>query len=203
VPDSNFPNFDINKAAADFNEVLKEGAYVAVGLGVLGFQRAQVLRNEWARQLEPQREQLSNLSAALNSQFEDYARTARAQAETARTQWAEQLADYTKRLDEALAAARVSLGKKFPAELPNLPDLSEQLVEASQALEEQLEAARALLIELAKLVDERVRPARQQFDEQVDRMEQRLPDGARSLVQSVRGAAASREQLWRNAVGLN
>lgn len=193
MADSNFSNIDINKTAADLNEMLKEGAYVAVGLGVLGFQRAQVLRHEWARQL-------SNRSTTLNSQFEEYAQTARTQAETARTQWAEQLAEYARRLDEALAPARASLAKVLSEELP---DLAQQLSQASQALEEQLESARAQLLEFAKVVDEQVRPARQQFDEQFDRMEQRLPDGARGVVQSVRGAAATREQLWRNAVGLN
>jgi hypothetical protein len=195
-----FPNIDINKAAADFNEALKEGAYVAIGLGVLGFQRAQVLRNEWSKQLESQWEQLSRLSATWNSQFEEYAQTARTQAETARGQWSEQLAEYTRRLEEALAPARANLAKVFSTDLP---DLAQQLTQASQALEEQLEQARAQLIEFAKIVDEQVRPARQQFDEQFDRMEQRLPDGARSLVQSMREAATTREQVWRNAVGLN
>jgi ElaB/YqjD/DUF883 family membrane-anchored ribosome-binding protein len=200
VADTIFPNIDINKTAADFNEALKEGAYVAVGLGVLGFQRAQVLRNEWARQLESQWEQLSRLSATLNSQFEEYAQTARTQGESSRTQWSEQLAEYTRRLDEALAPARASLSKMISAELP---DLAQQLTQASQALEEQLESARAQLVEFAKVIDEQVRPARQQFDEQFDRMEQRLPDGARGVVQSVRGAAATGEQAWRHAVGLN
>ena len=193
MADTNFPKIDINEA-------VKEGAYVAVGLGVLAFQRAQVLRNEWGRQLESQWEQLSRLSATLNSQFEEYAQTARTQTDSARTQWSEQLTEYTKRLDEALAPARASLGKTISAELP---DLAQQLAQASQALEEQLESARAQLIEFAKVIDEQVRPARQQFDEQFDRMEQRLPDGARSVVQSVRGAAATGEQVWRNAVGLN
>jgi ElaB/YqjD/DUF883 family membrane-anchored ribosome-binding protein len=193
VADTNFPKIDINEA-------VKEGAYVAVGLGVLAFQRAQVLRNEWGRQLESQWEQLSRLSAGLNSQFEEYAQTARTQTDSARTQWSEQLTEYTKRLDEALAPARASLGKTISAELP---DLAQQLAQASQALEEQLESARAQLIEFAKVIDEQVRPARQQFDEQFDRVEQRLPDGARSVVQSVRGAAATGEQVWRNAVGLN
>ena len=40
---------------ADLNSSLKEAAYVAVGFGVLGFQRAQVRRRELARQLREQR----------------------------------------------------------------------------------------------------------------------------------------------------
>ncbi|MBV9660163.1 MAG: hypothetical protein JO337_03295 [Acidimicrobiales bacterium] len=40
------PNVDFEKVAADLNQALKEAAYIAVGLGVLGFQRAQVQRVE-------------------------------------------------------------------------------------------------------------------------------------------------------------
>ena len=51
MPDIAFPTVDINKVAAEFNEALKDGAYVALGLGVLGFQRAQVQRVEAIFQL--------------------------------------------------------------------------------------------------------------------------------------------------------
>jgi recombinational DNA repair ATPase RecF len=123
VPDVTFPTVDFGKAVADFNNALKEGAYVAVGLGVLGFQRAQVQRVELIKQLE--------------------------------AQW------------------------------------------------EQLEGARVQLAEFAKTVDERVQPVRHQLDEQIERLEQYLPAGTRSVVQSVRAAATAPEQLLRNAVGLD
>ena len=198
-----FPTVGINKAAAEFNNVLKEGAYVAVGLGVLGFQRAQVQRVELTKQLEAQLEQLSTIPTTFNAQVEGYAQAVRTQAETARIQLAEQLSELSKRLEEALAPARAQLTKALPADLGKLPDLSQQLAEAGQALEVQLESARAQLAELAKAVDVRVQPARKQLDEQVDRLEQRLPAGARTVVQSVRAAAATPEQLLRSAVGLD
>jgi chromosome segregation ATPase len=197
------PRIDINKAAAGVNNAVKEGAYVAVGLGVLGFQRAQAQRVEWTKQLENQWEELGKLAVKLNSQVEDYAQTARTQAETARNQWAEQLTELSKRLDNVLAPARDQLSKVFSRELPNLPDFGQQFSEAGHTVEEQLDAVRARLIELAKAVDERVQPARHRLDEQVDRFEQRLPAGARSVVQSWRTAAATPEQIWRSNVGLN
>jgi ElaB/YqjD/DUF883 family membrane-anchored ribosome-binding protein len=48
------------------NETLKDAAFVAVGFGVLGFQRAQVRRHELTKQLKPQLEELvTNVDGAL------------------------------------------------------------------------------------------------------------------------------------------
>jgi hypothetical protein len=118
VPEITFPQIDVNKAAADFNQALKEGAYVAVGLGVLGFQRAQVRRveltkqlNELARLLEAQLGQMGE----LGSQVETYAKLARSQADTAREelgqQVGEQLSAATKMFGVQLATAREQLGE--------------------------------------------------------------------------------------------
>ena len=146
MPEFNLPNVDIEKAVADFNNAVKEAAYVAVGLGVLGFQRAQVQRVELTKQLE---EQFRNLPAAVKGPIEGYTQFAKEQAATART------------------------------------TVNEQLTE------------------LAKSVDEAVAPVRQQFEEQLDRLEEVLPQTARDLVQSLRGAASSQEQAIRSAVGLS
>jgi hypothetical protein len=203
VPDITVPRIDINKAATEVGSALKEGAYVAVGLGVLGFQRVQAQRVEWTKQLESQWEELGKLAIKVNSQVDEYTQTARSQAETVRTQWAEQLTEMSKRLDEVITPARERLAKTISRELPNLPDFGQQFSEAGHTLDEQLDAARARLVEVAKAVDERVQPARHLLDEQVDRFEQRLPAGARSVVQSWRTVAATPEQIWRNNVGLN
>ena len=162
------PNVDLSKAAAELNHAVKEGAYVAVGLGVLGFQRAQVQRVELTKQLEAQ-------LAALNSQLEGYLGTARDQAEATRGQFAEQLSDIGKAVEEILAPALSQLSKTVQTELP----------------------------ELAKAVDELVAPARQQLDAQLNRFEERLPAGARGVVRSVRTAASTQEQALRAAVGLS
>jgi predicted nucleic acid-binding Zn-ribbon protein len=211
VPNATIPNIDINKTAADVNKALKDGAYIAVGLGVLGFQRAQVQRVELTKQIE---EQLSQLRS-LPTQAETYAQTARTQAEAARTQLGEQLAALTRSLEEALISLQAQVAKAVPADLAKLPAFPQltdvrqltgvmgQWTTASKAIEEQLQAARTQLTELAKTIDEQLQPVRQQLDEQVDKLEQRLPASARNIVQSVRAAATTPEQVFRNAVGLS
>lgn len=42
---------DVSKTATDFTKVAQDAAYVAIGLGVLGFQKAQVRRQELRSQL--------------------------------------------------------------------------------------------------------------------------------------------------------
>jgi hypothetical protein len=70
-------------------------------------------------------------------------------------------------------------------------------------LEGQFEGARGQLAEFVKALDEAVEPTRKQLDEQVTRIEGQLPAGPRSLLQAVREAAASQEQMFRSAVGLD
>jgi hypothetical protein len=162
------PNVDLSKAAAELNHAVKEGAYVAVGLGVLGFQRAQVQRVELTKQVEAQ-------LTALNSQLEGYLGTVRDQAEARRGQFTEQLSDIGKTVEEILAPAVSQLSKAVQTELP----------------------------QLAKVVDERVAPARQQFNTQLDRFEEHLSAGPRRVVHSVRTVASTQEQALRSAVGLS
>jgi hypothetical protein len=167
MPDIKIPNVDFEKAAADFNNAVKEAAYVAVGLGVLGFQRAQVQRVELTKQVESQLANLSQLSATLTSQAEAYLAAVRGQ----------------------VAQAREQLEKLSSDVVPSeLPDPS---------------AVRAQLVELAKRVDEAVAPVREQWDGQLDRLEEVLPTGARDVVQTVRAAASSQQQAVRNAIGLD
>jgi hypothetical protein len=117
VPEITFPQIDLNKAAADINQAVKEGAYVAVGLGVLGFQRAQVRRVELTKQFGEVAKQVESQLGAqlaqfgdLGSQVEAYAKLARSQAETAREeltqQVGEQLSAATKMVGVQLATAR-------------------------------------------------------------------------------------------------
>jgi hypothetical protein len=45
---------DLNKTAEELTKAAQEAAYIAVGLGVIGFQRAQVARRELMAQFERQ-----------------------------------------------------------------------------------------------------------------------------------------------------
>lgn len=161
MPDIKIPNVDFDKAVAEFNNSVKEAAYVAVGLGVLGFQRAQVQRVELMKQLEAQLATLSGLTSSLNSQAEAYLGAAREQIAEAREQF-----------------------NKLSTDRPDAAAVRDQLTD------------------LAKAVDEAIAPARQQFEQQLDRLEEALPEAARNLVQAARAAAGTQERTLRTAVGL-
>lgn len=146
MPDIKFPNVDFEKAAADFNSAVKEAAYVAVGLGVLGFQRAQVRRVELTKQLEEQLATLSGLTTTLNSQTESYLAKAREQLTEAREQLnrlstelpdsgavLEQLSDLAKAVDEAVAPARQQLEGQLDRLEQVLPEAARNLVKAARA----------------------------------------------------------------------
>lgn len=118
MPEITFPQIDVNKAAAEFNQAVKEGTYVAVGLGVLGFQKAQVRRVELTKQLTELAKQFeTQLSQVgeLGTQVEAYAKLARSQAETARgeltQQVGEQLNAAGKMVGVQLATAREQFGE--------------------------------------------------------------------------------------------
>jgi methyl-accepting chemotaxis protein len=209
-----FSTIDLNKTAADVNNALKEGAYIAVGLGVLGFQRAQVRRVELAKQLEAQRAELakqldaqrhqfSRLPTALSSQFENYSQTARSQGDATRAQVTDQLNLLSKNLEETIGPAVQRLAGLVQADALQRSDLSEQLKDTTQVIEDRLETLRAQLTELARALDEWLQPARRQLDEQLDRLEERLPAGAREVFQSVRAAGGAQEQAFRSSIGLD
>jgi chromosome segregation ATPase len=155
------PTIDIEKTVNDINNAVKEAAYVAVGLGVLGFQRAQVQRVELTKQIEAQLAAVAELSSSATSALETYLGSIREQIAEARSQ---------------------------------VSSLAGELPEAG--------AVRDQLTDLAKSVDEAVAPVRKQFEDQIDRLEETLPEAARNLVHSIRAAAVAQEQALRSAVGL-
>ena len=113
MPDINFPTVDMEKAVADFNHALKEAAYIAVGLGVLGFQRVQVRRVELMKQFEEARDQIGP------DQLE--------------TQWVAvraQLFDLAKLVDEWLIPARNQIGGQIDVLEERLPESARNLVQA-------------------------------------------------------------------------
>jgi hypothetical protein len=60
---------DITRTAQDLSRVAQDTAYVAVGLGVVGFQRAQVVRRELMQQADPQRVLAEGTVAEVRSQL--------------------------------------------------------------------------------------------------------------------------------------
>jgi hypothetical protein len=59
---------------ADLTKTLKDAAYITVGLGVIGFQKAQVRRQELRKQLESQltdtRQSVTKLAKDIEGRFE-------------------------------------------------------------------------------------------------------------------------------------
>jgi hypothetical protein len=102
VPELPFPNPDITRAASEINNALRDAAYVAVGLGVLGFQRAQVHRVELAKQLE-------GLPDSVSSQLDGYLREARRRACIAGTRVADDLSELSRSLEDTLDPLRAPL----------------------------------------------------------------------------------------------
>lgn len=121
----------------DVTTTLKDAAYVTVGLGVLGFQKAQVRRVELMKQLADQR-----------------------------------------RLLEA------------------------QLNEVGNLAGSQVTGTTAVVKELAKDLDARLVPVRQQVEERIDALEERLPDQAREIVRQARTTAKETQAQLRGRLGL-
>jgi ElaB/YqjD/DUF883 family membrane-anchored ribosome-binding protein len=152
MPDVTFPQIDINKTAVDVNNALKEGAYVAVGLGVLGFQRAQVRRVELTKQLESQLAGLGVLPITLTNQIESYRKEAVSQAEHFGEQLSENLAAIGKLIDSQAEVIRLQL-----TELAKT--LDERVQPARQQLDQQFDRLEERLPEGAKTVVQTVRAA--------------------------------------------
>ncbi|MGH9094455.1 MAG: hypothetical protein ACRDXE_04780 [Acidimicrobiales bacterium] len=96
---------------------------------------------------------------------------------------------------------RRELTEAIPAQLFAISDRlstqAAQLAKAAPAL-----GAREQLVELARLVDERVQPARRELQVRVDELESRLPEAPRQAVHTLRQVAQSQEATLRSVVGL-
>jgi hypothetical protein len=77
---------DFTRTAQDLSRVAQDAAYVAIGLGVVGFNKAQVARRELIEQIEKQRLTAAGPMADVFSQVTDVrAQVARAWAEFDKT----------------------------------------------------------------------------------------------------------------------
>lgn len=64
---------------ADVQKTLKDALYVTVGLGVIGFQKAQVRRRELTKQVEDQRKRVEGQVAAGAGQLDKLTKQVREQ----------------------------------------------------------------------------------------------------------------------------
>lgn len=123
----------------DVTQTLKDSAYVAVGLSVLGFQRAQVARRELASTVGVDRDRLE---ASLKAQVEDLASVLDAQLSEVRTQVHKAVAN----LEEVLEPVAKELEVRFDDVEQRLPDHVKAVVaSARQAAESAATQVRSLL----------------------------------------------------------
>jgi len=130
VPDIKFPEIDINKATAEFNKALKDGAYVAVGLGVLGFQRAQVQRVEMAKQLDSYFTGFNKIPSAVTTQLSEFAKAVEEAVGPARQQISRNLPEVAKTIDERVAPARVQFDQQIDRLEGVLPAAARDIVKS-------------------------------------------------------------------------
>ncbi len=129
MSETTVPPVDFNKAAAELSSALKDGAYMAIGLGVLGFQRAQVHRVELTKQLEGWFDQLSEWPTTWTSQAEGYAQTARERGEASRSE----LTQFARTVDELVQPVRRQLDEQFDRLEQYLPPPARSIVQSVRA----------------------------------------------------------------------
>jgi hypothetical protein len=73
MPEIKIPdiNTDVAQAAKDVAAVAKDATYVVIGAGVLGFQQAQVQRQELLKRLGDPKADLSDRVASVRTDFND------------------------------------------------------------------------------------------------------------------------------------
>jgi hypothetical protein len=100
-----------NRTMADLTATLKDAAYVTVGLGVLGFQKAQVRRVELQKQVTEQRKQ-------IEAQLADASKTVRGLAQD---------------VDARIAPVRAQVEGRLEALTGLLPTQARGIVEQARA----------------------------------------------------------------------
>ena len=111
---------DINKLVTETEKSLREGAYVAVGLGVLGFQRAQVRRREMAKLLGTD----AGLAEQINGATEKIAEQLTGVSDRVATNLAssrEQFGELFRTVDERVAPTRAQIDQQVDALQERLP----------------------------------------------------------------------------------
>ncbi len=100
----------------DLKKTIQDAAYVAVGIGVIGFQRAQVRRQELKKQLEAQRQQLETQVVEARSQVQKLVKDVEGRVQPLRTEVEQRFTTFEERLPEQ-ARGLVQQARKafFPA----------------------------------------------------------------------------------------
>lgn len=160
----------------DFEDFARDAVYAAVGLGVIGFQKAQVRRRE--------------IADALAERGVDVGEQVRAAGGTLRPPL------------EGLRPQIDAIRPKIDALRPQAEAIGVQLLAAAVALRPQFESLGAGVADLLKSVDEHAGPMRREVDSRVSGLEEHLPPGARAGFAQLRARASGPEETLHWLMGL-
>lgn len=152
----------------DVEEFARDAVYAAVGLGVLGFQKAQVRRRE--------------IADALAHKGVDLGEPVRAAGHTLRPPF------------DALRPQLDALRPQIDALRPQAEAIGTQLMAAAAALRPQIESLGSGVADLLKSMEEHAAPMRQGVDARVSEIEEHLPPGPRAAFDQLRARAAAQEE---------
>ena len=105
-------------------DTLKDAAYVTIGLGVLGFQKAQVRRNELTKQIETQVKQFETQIKQFEAQAPDVRRTVNG---------------FAAQIDGYVAPVRSQLVQQLDSVEATLPPQIQDLVKQARTVAHQTE----------------------------------------------------------------
>lgn len=174
----------------DLEAFAKDALYAAVGLGVLGFQKAQVRRREIA-------EALAERGVDVGGQVRAAGQTLRPSLENLRPSL-ENLRPPLENLRPQIDAVRPNLD----ALRPPVEAIGTELRAAAIALRPQVESLGAGIADLLKTLDEHAAPVRREVDARVSDIEEHLPPGARAGFAQLRARAAGPEETVRWLIGV-
>jgi hypothetical protein len=118
------PITDFSKLIGDAEKTVRDGAYVALGLGILGFQQAQVRRHELSKRLGDRGALASQLSDAGERLTSELGKRFGTDAATGRAQ----LSQLAKTVDGRIAPVRRQLDEQVDAIEETLPATAKKVV---------------------------------------------------------------------------
>ena len=121
---------DVNQVIAEAEKAVRDGAYIAVGAGILAFQRAQVQRRQLAKELEKLREgRPEDAAGQLTARLDEIGRSLSANAGATRAQ----LREIARSWDAAIAPTRRQMGERADALQSRLPSPAREVLAGARS----------------------------------------------------------------------
>jgi DNA anti-recombination protein RmuC len=117
---------------ADVNTILKDAAYITIGLGVLTFQRAQVQRQELKKQLETQLDDAKGGFTKLSGTVDERVKQVEERFETAQKQLEERFEGVQKQVEAALTEIEANVDKALDDFAARLPESAREALNSAR-----------------------------------------------------------------------